>query len=107
MAADQKITCAVVTASLSRAGGGVYEISRRLAQGLAQSIGVEVFGLQDEFIAEDLGSWEPLHPRVFSTEGPRSYGYAPELRQALDASNADLAHVHGLWMYPSLAAARW
>ena len=40
--------------------------------------------------------------------GPRAFGYAPELSRALDAARLDLVHTHGLWMYPSVAAAwRW
>ncbi len=36
--------------------------------------------------------------------GPRSFGISPQLRSALAASGAAVFHVHGLWMYPGLAA---
>jgi poly(glycerol-phosphate) alpha-glucosyltransferase len=54
-----------------------------------------------------LAGWNPLRPNVFPVLGPRSFGYAPRLDLALRSANADLAHVHGLWTYPSLAAHRW
>jgi glycosyltransferase involved in cell wall biosynthesis len=100
---------AILTSSISRAGGGVYEISRRLAQSMLAGNAVDfgVFGLEDPFTDSDLPSWEPLNPRAFAVRGPRSYGYAPGLEQALQDQDADLAHVHGIWMYPSLAASRW
>ena len=34
-------------------------------------------------------------------------GYSPDLNRALLASNPDLVHTAGLWMYPSLAARNW
>ncbi|HKX61270.1 MAG TPA: glycosyltransferase [Verrucomicrobiae bacterium] len=100
---------AVLTASISRAGGGVYESCRRLAQSMMarDSMQFEVFGLKDPFTDPDLPSWNPLHPRAFAVQGPRGYGYAPGLQGALQQEQPDLAHVHGIWMYPSLAASRW
>src|SRR5215207_4262482 len=105
----QRMKAALLTSSVSRAGGGVYEISRRLAQSMMsrEAVDFEVFGLEDPFTKPDLPSWNPLCPRAFTVQGPRSYGYAPGLDDALDAEEADLAHVHGIWMYPSLAASRW
>jgi len=35
------------------------------------------------------------------------FGYAPDLGKALRRNPPDLMHVHGLWMYPSIAGMRW
>src|SRR6185503_10078115 len=55
----------------------------------------------------DSRQWEPLRPRSFQSRGPRAYGFAPELAGALDDEKPDLAHVHGIWTYPTVAAQRW
>jgi glycosyltransferase involved in cell wall biosynthesis len=95
--------------SVSRAGGGVFEAARQLSRVLAhdQTLKIEVVSMEDASTAADITSWHPLRPRIVGIGGPRSYGYAPNFRKALDASGADLAHVHGIWTYPSLAASRW
>ncbi len=99
---------ATLLGSLSRNNGGVSEVARRLAQELAApgDWQMEVLGLRDEFWEDDRAGWAPLLPRALDPAGPRSFGYAPFSR-ALDAFQPELLHVHGLWMYPSLAARRW
>lgn len=100
---------AFLTASVSRAGGGVSEICRRLAQSLVATnrVDVDVMGLKDPATDQDLSQWDSLLPRAFPINGPASYGFAPQLASALNQADPHVAHVHGLWMYPSLAAARW
>lgn len=100
---------AVLSPSLSRLGGGVFEIARALAvtarsAALAE---VEAFGLVDAETAADRARWGsvPVHPGA--VEGPRGFGYSSELRRALFASDADLVHLHALWMYPSVLARDW
>ena len=39
--------------------------------------------------------------------GPESIGFAPRLTRVLHEANFDLLHLHGIWHYPSLAAAKW
>lgn len=98
---------AILNASISRQNGGVSEVARRMAQEFVrQSLGrIEVLGLADEFSAEDAPAWAPLQPQIF-TPKIRSYGYAPEFAAELAAFAPDLSHVHGLWLYPTLAARR-
>ncbi len=100
---------AVLTASVSRSGGGVSEVARNLALSLARetSTSITVLGLKDPTTHLDLADWQPLRPEIFPVSGPQSFGYAPALAAALDSGAADLAHVHGLWSYLSLLGHRW
>ena len=100
---------AFLTYSISRACGGIFEISRRTAQTLAgeQRMDVSVLGVEDEFSRDDLPQWQPLQPRCFQSRGPRAYGFSPELSRALDEEKPDLSHVHGIWTFPTVAARRW
>lgn len=98
-----------LTASLSRRGGGLYDATRMLAQGLTESQGdkLEVFGLQDVYTERDLGGWSGIDTHALPTSGPASLGYAPALTGLLNRSAIDLLHSHGLWMYPSRASLKW
>jgi poly(glycerol-phosphate) alpha-glucosyltransferase len=100
---------ALLTASVSRRGGGLFEIVRRLGQTLAVSQGVDVhlFGLRDEFTRADLDQCLPLVPRLFDVQGPQSFGFARHLVQSLCDADLDLVNTHGLWMYPSAACVSW
>lgn len=98
----------LLTASISRRAGGLYDAIRHLAQSLQQApMEIQILGLNDPDTARDLASWGDLHVQVFGLRGPGFFGYAPLLAPALAASNLDLLHVHGLWMYPSVANLRW
>jgi glycosyltransferase involved in cell wall biosynthesis len=97
-----------LSASLSRRGGGIFDVTRRLSQAIASvGIATEAFGLEDEFTDQDRFRWESVNTGVFQVRGPRSIGYSPHLMGALTASDAFLLHQHGLWMYPSLACLQW
>jgi glycosyltransferase involved in cell wall biosynthesis len=102
-----KMAC--LTASVSRKAGGLHESVRRLAQSLNNRPGadVRVFSMHDEFTEEDIPRWAPLPTKTFQVYGPWQFGYAPGLTDAMFASNFDILQVHGLWMYPSVAASRW
>jgi glycosyltransferase involved in cell wall biosynthesis len=65
-----------------------------------------VAGLDDPFLATDKPSGIP-HSAARAV-GPRSFGFSPELRKQIAAklSSDSVLHVHGLWMYPGLAARR-
>ena len=93
--------------SVSRKAGGVFEICKRLAQTTCGEKEIVVLGVEDEFTKTDFIEWAPLRPTVFSPVFARSFGYAPGYAQCLAAASPDIAHVHGLWMYPSLVGYRW
>ena len=100
---------AMLSPSLSRSAGGIFEIERSLSLALddLSDVDVDVYGLHDQHTADDLPSWKPLSPTVFETKGPRAFGYAPGLMSALLDDPADLLHLHAMWMYTSVVSVKW
>lgn len=100
---------AMMSASVSRAAGGIFEIERRLSQELAlrPNVAVGIFGIEDQFTAADLPQWLPLQPQTFPAVGPGAFAFCPRLLPALNQWEPDLVHLHSLWMYPSVAMRRW
>lgn len=98
----------LLTASASRAGGGVFEAVVQQAA-LIRDAGGEaiVFALADPYAAADAARFGDVPVRLSPVLGPRRFGYAPELLRKLIAADLDLLHLHGIWMYPSRAGARW
>lgn len=98
----------ILVPSVSRIGGGALYAVRGLAQAVFDppSLSVEVFSLEDEFTREDIAEWKPLPVNTFTIIGPKALCYSPKLAPALISSGLDLAHVHGGWMYPSVASLR-
>lgn len=98
----------MVTASVSRKGGGIQEVVRRSAIELyRRGSDVSVFGLSDEHANEDREAWKPVVVNIFQQRGYKPFGYAPDLLPALRSAAPDVLHNHGLWMYPSVASATW
>jgi glycosyltransferase involved in cell wall biosynthesis len=102
------VKAAILTSSVSRKAGGIFEATRRLAHGLNDKfIQTSIVGLQDEFTKADRDLWRPLSVEACQVLGPRQFGYAPSYSATLERFNPDLAHLQGLWMYPSIAALGW
>ena len=102
------ITVGLLTASVSRRAGGLYDATRHLAHALhALALDVQVFGLADPDTERDQPGWGALPVQTADVRGPRFFGYAPTLNAALQNAHLDLLHTHGLWMYPSAAGLRW
>jgi len=95
----------MMTASISRNGAGVSDSVRNLSRELAGLCRVEVVGLRDAFSETDADAWRPLAPELFERVGPRQWGYSPGLKARIGRNGANVIHAHGLWMYPSYAAA--
>ena len=93
--------------SVSRKAGGLFEICKRLAQTTCREKEIVVLGMEDEFTKTDVIQWAPLRPTVFPPVLARSFGYALGYSQYLAEVCPDIAHVHGLWTYPSFAGYRW
>jgi glycosyltransferase involved in cell wall biosynthesis len=98
----------ILTASISRRAGGLFWTVRSLAKSLEESgCKVEVFSIADRYSAEDVMQWQDVEVRLLTRHGPEAFGFAAGFARALNSTALDLVHTHGLWMYPSVAAARW
>jgi poly(glycerol-phosphate) alpha-glucosyltransferase len=98
---------AVVTDCLSRNAGGLFHGVLRLAQEVrAAGCDVSAFGVADDQLPNDRGEWQPIEPRDFPLAGPRAFGYARGLIDAIRAEKPDVIELHGLWKFTSLAALR-
>lgn len=98
----------ILAFSMSRRAGGLYWAVRSLAGSIrAAGCNVEVFAGQDKYSERDRAGWGDIPLTVFPTRGPLAFGYQVGLSKALATAALDLAHVHGLWNFPSVAARRW
>lgn len=98
----------LLTASASRLGGGVFEAVVRHAE-LVRSLGGEpvVVALHDRHARDDRDRFGPGPVMHLPVIGPAQFGFAPGLVAALRDAQLDCLHLHGIWMYPSRAAAVW
>ena len=99
---------AIVTTSISRLAGGLFQSVRRSALAL-QSCGVDVtvFGISDPYTEEDYSEWYPIQPNLVKRLGPNSLGFAPTLSKLLLAGNFDIVHQHGIWTAISKSVLDW
>lgn len=97
-----------LTASASRLGGGVSEAVIKQAE-MIRKLGGEpvIFALDDIHAAEDSGRFAPDAVHLSHVSGPRQIGFAPGMVDALERTQLDILHLHGIWMYPSRAGAVW
>jgi glycosyltransferase involved in cell wall biosynthesis len=108
MKEDRCFQVVVVVASISRAGAGVAQSARLLARAVHErSAEIEVMTPEDRFYREDVRNWTPLTVRAFTLLGPTRYSFSPGLLLALARSDADIAHVHGVWSFHCLAVYLW
>lgn len=98
-----------VISDLSRKGAGVTSAveSLSIAQ-LELGASVGVFGLDSEEWREtDHKDWQGAPTTVARVHGPANFGYAPEMVKLLKEWDPDIVHLHGMWMYPTLAVLNW
>ena len=95
-----------VTPSLSYKGGGVSLAFWKLASHQAElGLTVSLMGLKDRYTSDDTPVYNNIRCYTGTVTGPRFLSYSSDLRRNLYSQhNADLIHVHGLWMYPGVAA---
>jgi glycosyltransferase involved in cell wall biosynthesis len=68
---------------------------------------VNVFSLRDENTLLDLPRWDGISVHTDEVVGPRGFGYSPGLRRSFLNCDAQLAHLHALWMYTSILTLQW
>jgi poly(glycerol-phosphate) alpha-glucosyltransferase len=89
--------------------GGIFDSMRNLTLAIAAESRYlpVVFSARDAYTETDESLWGSIATRTFPVRGPRIFGYASGLASAVDRSNADILHIHSIWMYPSVVARRW
>jgi glycosyltransferase involved in cell wall biosynthesis len=98
----------MIIGSTANSSGGMAQALQSLTRTLLQGRGtaVEVFSMAaKETVSREDWSDALLHQH--RVRGPASFAYAPALSRSLDSRPIDLLHLHGLWMYCSVATRRW
>jgi poly(glycerol-phosphate) alpha-glucosyltransferase len=104
---NKRLRIGMLVGSTTSTSGGVPQAVQSLSLALMarDTVEVEIFSLQhDALHGLDFGGI-PVH--VAPVLGPRGFSFAPSLIDMLTRRGLDCLHVHGLWMYLSLAAQRW
>jgi len=101
---QQTIRAGLLTAHLTRSGGGVYTCVGHLAKALLAQPGIAVEVIGPVKASKDLSEWAPIQPRTASLFGPGFFSYAPALAGILKDADLDVLHLHGLWMHTSAAS---
>lgn len=98
---------AIVSSSISRSAGGVATAVSGIAKNLNPHR-VEAFVAAGHDKASDLETelWQGVDISLHNVLGPRSFGFQPGLISYLAARKPECVHVHGLWMYPSIACSQ-
>jgi poly(glycerol-phosphate) alpha-glucosyltransferase len=103
----KRLRVGMLAGSATTAFGGVSQAMQSLSRALAarRNVDVEVFSLARD--AGDVLDFGAIPVHVAPVVGPKSFGYAPDLLAMLRRRDLDCLHVHGVWMYLSVAARRW
>jgi len=106
---DRQPSVGLVVPWVSRASSGLLDAVRSQTLEMARQDHYlpSVIGLDKEDSQADRQSWGKIEIQALRVRGPRAFGYAPGMSKILMHQNPDLLHVHGLWMYTSVAALRW
>jgi glycosyltransferase involved in cell wall biosynthesis len=103
-----KPTVAIVTSSVSRSAGGLFDALRGMVRQLPDhGVAAHVYGLEDMHTQLDRAAWDATPLTTSRPLGPPSIGFSPAMRRALMCSNAALVHTHGIWMHPSADVVAW
>lgn len=102
------LSLAIVTGSMSRNAGGLFNSVRKSALSLAEAgIDLSVYALRDEYSASDIEEWKPLTPQILPAKFEGIFPYAPNLAAKLNSGKHDILHLHGIWQLQSSAVLRW
>ena len=105
---SEALSVGIVTGSMSRKAGGLFNSVRKSALHLAEAgADVSVYALEDEFSAADRAAWEPLAPHIFPVRFGGPLPHASGLAESLSLANHDVLHLHGIWQLQSFTVNRW
>lgn len=91
---------ACVTGRLGSGGGGVSAALGPLVCALrSRGVDAELFGILDRSAPKERAGGHAFSPQAF--------GFVPSLRRLLIDAEPDIAHLHGLWLYTSIAVRSW
>ena len=95
----------VVGPFLSERSGGITASLSALSMSMSDVPGIQVsiFGLRDGRAETGGLVRSPVSCSESESYGPRAFGFSPGLTQTLRQFGADVMHLHGLWMYSSIA----
>ena len=96
--------------SLAARSGGPAVVVQSLSRSMRQQAQthLEVFSLEETGDPSVPPGWPDDVPLSLTPiRGPKAFGYSPALPSLLGQKDLDLLHVHGLWMYQSIAALNW
>lgn len=97
-----------VTSGLVRSAAGVREVVMSVSMTQrALDHDVRVFGLDDLTWGSESRDWTGAPASAFRVIGPRAFGYAPGMLEALIKFAPDVVHLHGLWMHPGRSVLQW
>jgi poly(glycerol-phosphate) alpha-glucosyltransferase len=95
-----------VLSGISRNEGGLFYSVRWLSQTLLRTgVDIRLVSHVDEHTDSDRPLWSPLDIELYTARGPLLY--SSKLRAILRESQADLLHVHGIWLNRQWAALQW
>ena len=102
-----KVRVGMLVGSVSMSSNGVSEAVHSLALALRRipDVSVDIFTLGEP--GAESRNFGDISVHFAKKYEAGSFGYAPDLGRLLTQHPVDLLHVHGLWMYQSIAALNW
>ena len=98
----------LLTTSLSREGGGVFEAVAAQAH-LLRDLGHDpvLFGFDQQHSRDDAAKLPDCEIHYVALQGPLSVGLSAGMGRALHRAMPDMLHMHGIWTFLGLPASRW
>ena len=98
---------AVLTSTISREAGGLFQSVRHLHKTVAEEIETNVISFHDQFTDTDLDAWKGIPVEICPYIGPSFLKFSPAMSSALNKAAPELVHVHGLWQGTSIASLQY
>lgn len=102
---------AVLCMSLTRNAGGLFYSVKNLTKHTEiNDIHLQIFSGAEKspYMSDDLETWDTKrNPIIVKKYKPYSFGYMPKLYEQLKSFKPDIIHIHGIWSYHALVAAKY